>query len=319
MVGLYVILGLAAVILLLALTCFWLTFYNPTRTPRRRAAQEFPPGKVYVPYYATLRRWTRELEAEPYEALEVTTPDGLTLRGRYYPLFPDGPVEILFHGYRGFAERDMAGALERCRVMGHSLLLVDQRCHGRSDGHVITFGAREKRDVFLWLDLAERRWGPDRPTLIGGVSMGATTVLLAAGEGLPERVFAVLADCGYTRAKAIICKVIRQLHLPAWLLYPLVRLGAILYGGFDPNRVDAAAAASRCRVPVIFYHGDADDFVPYEMGVENHAACAAPKRLVTVPGAGHGLCYPADKERYVQELRAFLDENTRGRAPTNPR
>jgi len=63
---------------------------------------------------------------------------------------------------------------------------------------------------------------------------------------------------------------------------------------------------------VIFYHGDADDFVPYEMGKINHAACAAPKRFVTIPGAGHGLCYPADKERYVRELTEFLEENRQG-------
>ena len=144
--------------------------------------------------------------------------------------------------------------------------------------------------------------------MIGGVSMGCTTVLLAAGEELPPQVFAVLADCGYTRARDIICKVIRQIGLPAKLLYPIVRLGAILYGGFDPNKVDAVAAMQRCRVPVIFYHGDADDFVPYEMGQENHAACAAPKRFVNIPGAGHGLCFPADKERYVNELNAFLHE-----------
>lgn len=311
MVYLYIFLGVLALVLLAALVCFLITFYNPTLTDKRRAAQQFPPGKVYKPYYDTLHRWNEELAAEPYETMEVTTPDGLTLRGRYYPLNGDGPLEILFHGYRGFSERDMSGAMERCRAVGHSLLLVDQRCHGRSDGHVITFGAREKGDVFLWLEAAEKKWG-NRPTMIGGVSMGCTTVLLAAGEGLPERVFGVLGDCGYTRAKDIICKVIRQIGLPPKLLYPLVRLGAILYGGFDPNRVDAVAAMERCRVPVIFYHGDADDFVPYEMGKINHAACAAPKRFVTIPGAGHGLCYPADKERYVRELTEFLEENGQG-------
>ena len=297
MVYLYIIIALLALFLLAALGCFFFTFYNPTLTDQRRAAQQFPPGRVYEPYYEAMRRWTQEMEREPYEPMEVTTKDGLTLRGRYYPLGrEEGPLEILFHGYRGFSERDMSGALERCRAVGHSLLLVDQRSHGRSDGHVITFGAREQGDVFLWLQAAEEKWG-NRPTMIGGVSMGCTTVLLAAGQGLPERVYAVLADCGYTRAKDIICKVIRQLHLPAWLLYPLVRWGAILYGGFDPNKIDAVAAMKRCRVPVIFYHGDTDNFVPYEMGVENHAACAAPKRFCTIPGAGHGLCFPADKEK----------------------
>ena len=118
MIVLYILLGLVALVLVAALVCVYMTFYNPTLTEKRRKAQEFPPGRVYEPFYDAMRRWTAELEAEPYEAMEVHTPDGLTLRGRYYPLCPDGPIEILFHGYRGFSERDMSGALERCRAVG---------------------------------------------------------------------------------------------------------------------------------------------------------------------------------------------------------
>ena len=145
--------------------------------------------------------------------------------------------------------------------------------------------------------------------MLSGISMGATTVLLAAGGDLPDNVVGVLADCGYTRAKDIIKKVIRQLKLPVAPVYPFIRLGALVYGGFDPDRVDVPAALSRCRVPVIFYHGDTDDFVPWEMSRENYAACPSPKRLVITPGAGHGLCFPADEEGYVQELKVFLEEN----------
>ena len=98
------------------------------------------------------------------------------------------------------------------------------------------------------------------------------------------------------------------MHLPADLLYPLVRLGALLYGGFDPNDADCPKALAKATVPVIFFHGDTDDFVPCEMSRENYAACAAPKRLVVTPGAGHGLCYPADEEGYVAAVRAFDTE-----------
>ena len=41
------------------------------------------------------------------------------------------------------------------------------------------------------------------------------------------------------------------------------------------------------------------------MSRENHAACITPKRLVITPGAGHGLCYPADEEGYIEAVRAF--------------
>ena len=304
----FVVWGLLALIALAALVCFFMAYYSPKRTPEGMAADRFPPGKVYEPYHPVLRQWAAQVDEMAYVPMEVHTPDGLTLRGKLYTLSPDAPVEILFHGYRGFSERDMCGAVQRCFAVGHSALLADQRAAGTSDGHVITFGVKESADVPLWIDAVAQRFGADHPVYLGGVSMGATTVLLAAGRDLPPQVKGVLADCGYSTAKDIIKKVIRQLKLPADLLYPLVWLGAMLYGGFNPNRADATAAMARCRVPVIFFHGDADDFVPHEMSVTNHDACTAPKRLVITPGAGHGLCYPADPDGYVAAVREFYGE-----------
>jgi fermentation-respiration switch protein FrsA (DUF1100 family) len=116
----------------------------------------------------------------------------------------------------------------------------------------------------------------------------------------------VLADCGFSAANDIICKVIRQLKLPAKLLYPFVRLGAMVFGGFDPERYSAREAAKTATVPIIFFHGETDDFVPYEMSKENFDACTSRKMLVTTPDAGHGLCYPVDPKRYLQALRDFF-------------
>lgn len=308
MVWIWILVGLLVLLAGGALICFFMTYYSATRTPERMEADRYPPGKVYEPYHPVMRRWGEEMDAMECTSMEVTTPDGLTLRGKLFILTPDAPVEILFPGYRGFARRDLGGAVQRCFAVGHSALLVDQRAGGYSDGHVITFGVKESRDVPLWIDAVARRFGAHHPVYIGGVSMGATTVLLAAGAGLPPQVKGVLADCGYSTAKDIIKKVIRDMKLPAAPLYPLVRLGALLYGGFDPNKADATAAAARITVPVIFFHGDTDDFVPYEMSVVNHAACTAHKQLVITPGAGHGLCYPADPDGYVAAVREFYDE-----------
>lgn len=288
-----------------AYICFRMAFYSPDRPATIADADRFPPGKIYEPYHPRMRQWAAQVDGMPHEALTVTSRDGLTLRGKYYELTPDSPVEILFHGYRGLAERDLCGAVQRCFAVGHSAILVDQRAGGRSDGHVITFGVKESEDVLVWIEAVTRRFGAGRPIVLAGVSMGASTVMLAAGKELPANVVGVLADCGYTTAKDIIKKVIRQMHLPADLLYPLVRLGAILYGDFDPDEADCPGALARATVPVILFHGQTDDFVPCEMSRENYAACASPKRLVTTPGAGHGLCYPADEEGYVAAVREF--------------
>ena len=138
--------------------------------------------------------------------------------------------------------------------------------------------------------------------------MGASTVLMASTYELPENVVGVLADCGYTSAREIIKKVIREMKLPADLLYPFVKLGARIFGHFDLDEHSPIEAMKKCKLPVILLHGDADDFVPYSMSLENFEACTSEKkRMVTIAGAGHGLAFPADKEKYLTALHEFFD------------
>jgi fermentation-respiration switch protein FrsA (DUF1100 family) len=232
----------------------------------------------------------------------------LRLCGKYYEYAPNAPIEIMFPGYRGVAQRDLCGGVQRAFSLGHSALIVNQRACDRSEGRVITFGVREHRDCLVWIDYVLDRFGGDVRIILAGVSMGAATVMTAAGCDLPPQVVGIVADCGYTSAKDIIQKVIRQLHLPAKLLYPFVRLGGMLYGGFDVEKTSPIEGMRRCRVPVFFAHGDADDYVPYEMSVKNAEACAAPHELLTVVGAGHGLSYLVDPAGYVGTLRRMFAE-----------
>ena len=122
----------------------------------------------------------------------------------------------------------------------------------------------------------------------------------------PPNVIGILADCGYSSAKEIIQKVIGQMGLPVALSYPFVKLGAKLYGHFDLEETSPVEMLKNCTVPVIFYHGENDDYVPCRMSRINYDACAVKKKLVTVPGAGHGLSYPVAPEIYLNTLREFF-------------
>ena len=233
---------------------------------------------------------------------------GLTLRGKYYEYAPDAPIELMIHGYRGNAERDLNGGVFRCAALGHSALLVDHRASGASDGKVITFGVKEAEDCLLWINLVRRRFGDDVKIFLGGVSMGAATVMMASGKELPSNVQGILADCGYSSAEKIIRKVVRDMGLPHRLLYPFIRLGARLYGGFDLNATPPVEAVAHSRVPMMFLHGDTDEFVPCDMTRECFDACNAPKAFAVIKGAGHGLAYPVDREGYVEAVRKFYGE-----------
>jgi len=303
-----VALGIVFLILLTALICFFRVFYSPSRKELGAGEYDFPDGEIYRPYRKAMVDWVDAARAMPHEDVSITSFDGLTLRGRYFECQPDAIVELLFHGYRGSGERDLSAGIERCFALGRNALIVDQRAAGRSDGHVITFGIREYRDCLQWIEFAIGRFGKDTKIVLTGISMGAATVMMAAGEKLPPNVVCVLADCGYTSPREIICKVIRDMKIPVALLYPFVKLGAKLYGHFDLEANSPMEALTKATVPVIFIHGDTDDFVPCEMSERLYRICASRKKFVPIRGAGHGIAYPVNKEAYLQGLADFQQE-----------
>lgn len=304
---LWFIIPAAFLLLLLAILyiCFYMAYYVPPKSREKKEEFPIPDGDVYKPFRDAMVGWIKEVRALPREAVSVTSFDGLTLRGYYYEFAPGAPIELMFPGYRGDAERDLCGGVQRCFALGHSALIVDQRGCGISDGNVISFGVNESRDCHTWLAFMQQRFGSDAKIILTGISMGAATVLLAASRELPENVIGVLADCGYSSAPDIIRKVIQDMKLPVNAAYPFVRLAGKLFGGFDIEAADPAAALQHCKVPVILFHGAADDFVPCEMSRINYDHVQSRKALVVIPEAGHGLSYPVDPDGYIAALKDF--------------
>lgn len=308
MLILYILAGMLLLCLCICLYCFYTGFYASRKKPADPNEIQTPVGKIYDPYRASMENWIREVRAMPHEEFFIKSFDGLTLHGNFYEYAPGAPIELMFHGYRGTAERDLSGGVQRCFRVGRSALVVDQRCSGKSGGRVITFGIKEHRDCLSWVDFMVHHFGPDVKIILTGISMGGATVLTASGCDLPENVIGILADCSYSSPKEIICKVIRDMGLPPKIFYPFTKLSARIFGGFDLEETSPLEAVKRCRVPVIFFHGESDDFVPCRMSREVYDACASGKKLVTIPGAGHGLSYAVDPDTYLNSLREFFGE-----------
>ena len=302
---------LSAVFFSIVLYCFFKIFYVREWKKKRKASAdeiEIPEGKIYEVHRETLTKWIKAARTMSYKNVEITSRDGLTLRGKYYEYRPGAPIELMLHGYRGNAERDLSGGILRAFAIGHSVLLVDNRGAGNSDGCTSSFGVCESEDCILWIDYILDYIDFSAKIILTGVSMGAATVLLAAcNENLPQNVVGVLADCGYTSAEEIISKVITEMGLPARFVMPFVKVAAMIFGKFDLSEAAPIDIIDECRIPVIFYHGDKDKFVPYEMSVENFEKCGSEKKkLVTIEGAGHGLCYITNPSKYIKELKDFF-------------
>lgn len=306
------VLALVVIVMITALVCYLMVFYSKSRKPRAEDDYDLPPGKEYEPFYPQMIEWTKRSRATPHKKVEITTFDGLTLRGRYYEFSPDAPIEIMMHGYQGNLERDLSGGIFRALNIGHSVLTYDHRGSGLSDGNTLTFGINESRDCRRWIDFVLKEINPDAKIILSGVSMGAATAMITSGyDDLPENIVGIVADCGYTSAKDIIKKVIREMKLPPNILYPFVKLGARLYGGFNLDEFSPIEQVAKSKIPTIFVHGDHDFFVPIDMSERNfEASNATKKELYIVEGAAHGLAYVVAGDKYLDKLSEFFDPIT---------
>ncbi len=265
------------------------------------------PEPQYEPFRENWERQIEQVLTIPCEPVSFRTADGLELCGRYYAGAPGAPVQILFHGYRANPLRDFCVGLPLALKLGCNVLLVDQRAHGKSQGKCLSFGILEREDCAQWVQYASRRFGKDTPIVLYGVSMGAATVMMASDLPLQGNVVGIIADCGYTSPKDILIAVMTHVGLPPKLVYPFVRLGGWLFGGFDVESAGAETSLSRTNIPVLLIHGTDDRFVPYQMSEQNYAACSSSKELILIPGAPHAVACIVDTAQYCSAVKSFLE------------
>lgn len=306
----WVILAVAALYLLV--TWYFFNFACRRSRPGKGVGAQIAAGmdKALVPYQDMIRQGSDWLDSHPFQEVSITAFDGLTLRGRLYEHPQARGVLVAAHGYRSSGRRDF-GAV--CPFyydhLGCSILLIDQRACGKSEGTYITFGLRERFDLRDWCRFAADRF-PGVPLLAGGLSMGASTVLMAS-DILPEPVKVLLADCGYVSPWEELAYVAKQMgkHMPATLLLAGVDMWCRLLAGFRLREWSTVEALAENTRPVFFIHGRADELVPYGSTPRNIAACAAPHALFDGENAGHGLSFCVDPDGYYAAVTAFLKEH----------
>lgn len=257
-------------------------------------------------YKADITEGMKWIGSMPFSEHEIKAFDGVSLYGRFYPNGRSKTTILMMHGFRSNALHDFSCAFKFYYDKGFNLLVPDQRAHGKSGGKYITYGAKERYDAVAWLEFANTLV-PDGELYATGVSMGATTVLMAAGLPLPENVKGIIADCGFTSPADIIKKVMREdMKLPLFPLYYTTRLMSKLVAGFDFEECNAAEAVKDCKVPLLFLHGKSDSFVPFSMGEEIYNAAPCKKQAVWVEGAEHGCSFLVDHKACADALGGFL-------------
>jgi fermentation-respiration switch protein FrsA (DUF1100 family) len=220
----------------------------------------------------------------PVQDAEFHAADGTRLHGWYLPHEDPRAVVLFCHGNAGNVTHRADVLRMLHRVVGVSVLILDYRGYGRSEGSPSEGGIlADARAARTWL--AEREAVDPRDVVLLGRSLGGAVVVdLAAEDGAR----ALVLESTFTSITDLAA------HYYPWVpVRWLVR-----------TRLDAAGKIAAYKGPLLQSHGDADSIVPFPFGVRLFDAANEPKEFITLHGQDHN---DMPKIAYYEALIEFLD------------
>lgn len=242
-------------------------------------------------------------EGLPWRPVRVPAANEKSLFGWFIAAAPGSPALVVMHGWGGNAEM-MLPLAAPLHAAGYSLLLLDARCHGQSDGDSFASLPRFAEDIeagLVWLavqgEVDPRRLG------IVGHSVGAGAALLAASRR--DDVRAVVSLAAFAHPAAMMRRWMAGMHIPYWPLgaYILAYVQRVI--GYRFDAIAPCNTIAKVACPVLIVHGLADDTVPVAEAEQIHAARASDAvELLLVPGSHDDY---GDIGRQIGAVRDFLD------------
>ena len=268
---------------------------------------------------AATQAWFESMEPQLRD-VEIHSEDCVRLVGRVLERNPGSDRWLIYvHGFGGGWKNGLGQARRFAEERACNILFVDMRAQGASEGPVVGAGWLERRDIVMWCHWLVQRVGTNARIVLLGSSMGAASVIMAAGEpDLPPQVRVAVSDSGYASfwgiAEQMVGSLASQgLHVPAHPLLDVIRLVFLLdKDGYDLALACPADAIAHSQVPVMIVQGAADTLVTPENGplladAADGAAAGEGHDLLVMPGAGHCCSALADPQEYYGRILAFVD------------
>ena len=267
-------------------------------------------AKVYNAY-PELEQWHDSLVAKGlWRDTMLVASDGSKRHGLIlqHDSVPTG-ASIVVHGYTDNAPIMMRYAYMHYETLGRNVVVPEHYAHGESDGDDIRFGWLDRLDVKdLWLPLTHELW-PDQNIVMHGLSMGGAITMFVSGEEIPDslNLKSFVEDCGYTSTWDQLEYQAKDMGLPAFPVLNVANVICNMKYGWDMKESNALTQLAKCTRPMLFIHGDADDFVPTSMVYRNYdAKISGYKEIMVVPGARHARSLHVDYDKYVERVDSFL-------------
>lgn len=214
---------------------------------------------------------------------------------------------ILVHGYTS-EQSSIYDIARHYSDKGYNVLTPDLRAHGLSEGKYVGMGWLDRNDLLLWIDYLLRNYR-NSEIILHGVSMGAATVMMASGENLPTNVKLIVEDCGYTSVWDIFSFELKlRFNLSTFPVLNAASFITNVRAGYNYKEASSIDQIKKSVTPILFIHGNADEFVPVNMAYKLYDNTNINKELIIVDGAGHAESRLADEELYYGSIFSFIDK-----------
>lgn len=228
-----------------------------------------------------------------------------SIHGYYLPnKCTSNKIIIINHGYECTLYRSIK-YVNIFHKLGFSCIVYDLRNHGKSGGTFSSFGFYEKEDLKTIVDFVQLNY--PKYTYYGtlGSSMGAAITLQHAS--IDPRIQFVISESAFCDLNT---QIKRQLNnkfkkLSKLFLFTSSFTNKILYGYYY-EEVSPMKSISTLHVPILFIHGDQDQFIPFDDSLIMHTQSRHFTFLEIINGAGHGKCFNINKEQYERIINNFL-------------
>ena len=183
-------------------------------------------------------------------------------------------TSLVLHGYDDNAVIMMRYFYMHYEVLGRDVIVPEHFNHGLSDGDHIRFGWLDRLDIKnLW------------------------------------RVKAFIEDCGYSSTwDELVYQLKADYGMPSFPILNIADWFSFFRFGWDFKGSDAVKQVAKCKKPMLFIHGDADDFVPTDMVFKCYEAKKdGYKELWIVPGAAHARSIHENWEEYCERCEEFIN------------
>ena len=238
-------------------------------------------------------------EAIQQKQVEVKANDNITLRGtEYLNQEETNKWAIILHGYRSNPSSVLTIG-EHFSEKGYNVLIPSMRACADSEGEYVGMGWLDKEDLKCWINLIIEE-NKNAEIILHGSSMGAATVLMASGDELPANVKNIIADSGYTSVWDIFASEAKaRFNLPEFPVLNMFQIVANRKAKYDIKEASSLEQVKKSKTPILFIHGDKDDFVPEYMCEKLYDATNCKKEKLIIHGAGHTDGKYREPEKYI--------------------